>query len=752
MVNYMSILAKPDETLFEHTENTLKVLKSMKEAYPNIPELCGVDDFWSHLFYSLFLHDFGKASAEFQEFLHGERHNWNYYRHEILSASFTESLNINEEDKRAVGLAIITHHKDVRQLQEKYNGLGTNQDNDLILFEKKKETLKNNFNELLSYFDQIDTLSKKYLGYSLSRPEMINFDSLESKYSSTVTWYLNYVEDYECGMEDEKIKLQTVYGVFLRGFMMSCDHLASASKYSLLHAKNDFKSLTKISDNLRTTQEIASDTKGDTFLVAPTGSGKTEASWLWAINNQNKLFSKRVFYFLPFTASINAMYKRFQKEYNEEDEEYVGVIHGKSSYFLYNTLSDGTYEEKSEQVRNIRSLTRKIYLPYKVLTPFQIIKYFFQTKGFEMGLSELTNSLLIFDEIHAYNAHTTALILSILKILKNEYNVTVMIMSATLPTFLVNLFREELNINNLIKLPADEIDNYTRHKVNIIEGSIFDNLEKIRNDLEDNKKVLIVCNTIGNAQEVFELFDDVENSALLHSRFIVKDRNKIESKINNLNLLVGTQAIEVSLDIDYDVLYSEPAPLDALIQRFGRINRKGWETNTLKDVNVCTKGSKYDKYIYDEKLVENTISLLRDVDVLYESKIQELLDKIYGEGYNEENQEEYDETVEGFSHVYENFTPFINDKNNEKSFYKLFKSYEVVPYKFHDKYLELIEKKEFYEAAGYFVNISSKQFAIQNKKGNIPPIEKNTYFIDVEYDSKLGLQLNSSDEEETEIL
>ncbi len=54
-----SLLAKPDETILQHTENALKVFKSIKRYYENVPELCRIDNFWEHLFYSIFCHDFG---------------------------------------------------------------------------------------------------------------------------------------------------------------------------------------------------------------------------------------------------------------------------------------------------------------------------------------------------------------------------------------------------------------------------------------------------------------------------------------------------------------------------------------------------------------------------------------------------------------------------------------------------------------------------------------------------------------------
>ena len=87
----MVLLAKPDESLMEHTENTLKVFSSIKNAYPNVPKICGVPDFWEHLFYSIFFHDFGKATLGFQNSLNNDTY-WKY-RHEIISSTFICSLN-----------------------------------------------------------------------------------------------------------------------------------------------------------------------------------------------------------------------------------------------------------------------------------------------------------------------------------------------------------------------------------------------------------------------------------------------------------------------------------------------------------------------------------------------------------------------------------------------------------------------------------------------------------------------------------
>jgi len=746
---FMVILAKEDESLLEHTENTLRVLKSIKEAYPEVPQICGIDNFWDILFYSLFLHDFGKASVEFQKILKHESKEkyWNY-RHEVISASFVRSLRfIDDYSTFAIALGIITHHKDIQVLDERYSGFYKPSSNEYDIFYQKVATLQENIGELNTYFDYLPVFSKLYLGHELKKPNNISINEIKPVFVESVGEYLNMMDDYQSSMEENPHPILSLYGFFLKGFLTTCDHLASAGIYYILHASKTFNSYENIKDHLRSTQETASKTTGSTFLIAPTGSGKTEAALLWALNNQNEQYSKRLFYVLPFTASINAMYKRFQNEFSEE---LVGMLHGNSSYFLYKQLSEGSYEDKKKYVKELKNVTKKIYKPYKVLTPFQIIKYFFGVKGFEMGLSEMTGSLVIFDEIHAYDSRTTALILSILKVLHNQYKVAILIMSATLPSFILDLFSEKLGIDNIISLPKKELDKYTRHKVNVLEGSIFDFIENIFNDLSDGKKVLIVCNTVEDSQKIYEMLN-VENSALLHSRFILRDRQIIESKLDNLDLLVGTQAIEVSLDISYDVLYSQPAPFDALIQRFGRVNRKGWEERIIKTANVCTIGSKYDDLIYDASHIEKTISSLKNVDILYESTIQELLDEVYCDGYNEEDQKIFDDVTNSFNEVYNYLVPFINDKSNN-GFYELFDSVEVVPYEFITEYCDLVDEKKYFEAMVYTLNISNKQYSIQKSKNNIE-YEKDTIFVNVPYDSEVGLRLNNYEsEDETEIL
>lgn len=728
----MVLLAKADETILEHTENALKVFKGIREAYPTVPEICGVKNFWEILFYSLFFHDFGKGAIGFQNFLKsGDK--WNY-RHEILSAGFVSSLDYCDKYYLdAIGLAIITHHKDILELREKFQ---THTSPGKERYENKLKELEPMFDELNSYFNKIPEFSKTYLGYRLNNFRLL--DSIEALNDVYKTIVLPY---YYEGEEGVKTALHGKFGIFLKGFLNACDHLASASKYEILTAIENMREVYSFRD-LRYTQEKALRTKGDAFLTAPTGSGKTEAALFWSGANQNVRKSRRVFYLLPYTASINAMYNRLQRDF--KNEELVGVLHGKANYFLYKSFSEDDYTLARDKAKKISDLTKKIYRPYKILTPFQILKSFFGMRGFEQQLSEMTNGLFILDEIHAYDAHTTALILEMLKILKKEYCANIFIMSATLPEFIKDLFSENLDINLKISMEKEKLKDFTRHRVEILPGAIIDNdnLELIKADLDAKKKVLVVCNTVSRAQEVFkELCPLVPKSALLHGKFILRDREKIEQKLNDLYLLVGTQAIEVSLDIDYDVLYTEPAPIDALIQRFGRVNRKGWVIQRISPVYVFSDGSKNDRYIYNEALVRRTLENLATVNLLEEDIIQNLVDDIYKNGYTGKDKEDFDLVQKQFKHFYDRNVPFVNNSSGEEEFYSLYKAYEVIPLQYKLEYLREIECDRYLEAISYFTSLSVGQYK-KLERENKTERENGTSFIDAPYDKTFGLFLH----------
>ena len=207
------------------------------------------------------------------------------------------------------------------------------------------------------------------------------------------------------------------------------------------------------------------------------------------------------------------------------------------------------------------------------MTPFQSLKHLFSIKGYEMGLLEMYQDVHLDRSMHMMQERR--LILSMCEFVKNELDAKILLMSATLPEFVLKLFSETLEIATTLTMERSELREYTRHRCSLLDGDIYDHIDDIRDRLLNKERVLVVCNTVRQAQGVYDALREIQpRSGWLQSRFTLGDRERIEQEVDSLDLLVGTQAIEVSLDIDYDVCYTEPAPMDALIQRFGRVNRK----------------------------------------------------------------------------------------------------------------------------------------------------------------------------------
>ena len=427
---------------------------------------------------------------------------------------------------------------------------------------------------------------------------------------------------------------------------------------------------------------------------------------------------------------------------NLVSEDRIGLLHGKASYFLYRSMVDKEYTPDMARVetRESQNLTRKIYRPYKVLTPFQLLKAFFGMRGFEMQFAEMAGGLFIFDEIHAYDPHTTALILTMVERLRRDYGSQFCIMTATMPKFLKQMFVTAIGEIAEVEMSSEKRDRFTRHRVRLFDGGIIDTIPEIVEQLENGKRILVVCNTVKQAQTVFErLRPRATNPQLLHSRFILRDRERIEKDLTDADLLVGTQAVEVSLDIDFDLLFSEPAPIDALIQRFGRVNRTG--KKGICDVCICREGGENDRYIYSTERMNRTLDAFAGINILHESKVQDLIDMVYGDGYDTKEQEIFDNARSLFSQYLRNIVPFIEDSSGREEFTGLFKSVEVVPSDYEDKFLRYIEAKEFYDAMAYITSISEQQFARLHKEGQLYK-QEGQWFVRVRYDSERGLALD----------
>lgn len=708
------MLAKSDGlSLEQHIQDLLDVALDFKLAFPALQIYFDDIDFWDYLKQAILFHDLGKATQGFQSLM---KNNKPYgFRHEIISALVAQNYMSDE----LIINSILAHHKNFEKLKELLNE-----------YENNKK------------YNQDRWIDKEFQELDL---EWIQEFLSEKRFEKKILLVNDIDENIKKWISRRARKkiseLEKFQNIFLSASLSICDHNASAGIKNIPIIKQDnFAFLHNKKHEPYHHQKISWQVEGNALLIAPTGQGKTESSLGW-LQNQLKKRQGRAFYILPFTASINAMTKRVSSvEDGFGNEALVGLLHGKAKFFI-----DEYYEKKDGQsLKDLLDINKKIIKPFKVVTPFQILKWAFGVKGFEKGFTELAGSYLIFDEIHIYDRELFRRLLFFIEWLIDKLEVKVFIMTATMSTFMQNHIKQILNIKNEIRPSKEDIVKIKRHKIKLLDSSIDEQKDFIQTKINDGKTVLVVCNTVAKAQEMYKSIS-CDYKTLLHSGFNAKDRTQKEKEVQSKHkpqLLVGTQAIEVSLDIDYDLIVTEPAPLDALLQRFGRVYREKFrllqesdEANCYVTVTIEDVHTK----IYDKTLIENTLRVLENIQniIIDEDIVQGLLDEIYQPfELNEDN------IREQFRGYLDNLYPFNVYEASEEDFFEQFDGVEVLPVELFNEFSEYVKNQQYLEAEKLFVSISKKKY--MSNKHLITFIEPHNYknifpLIGLKYCSERGL-------------
>ena len=547
------------------------------------------------------LHDIGKASSVFQQTLKKNFHRppGFVFRHELASLFFISLLN--EDEKYPIVDMIVAHHKSV------YHDAGEKGLLDLV--ENDPDCFKQHIKDFNSWSN--DALAiLEYFGFE-AKP-ISEEDAKENFYE-----VVDYCESKSYGYSQWK------------GVLIAADHLASAmSGYvkpleSKLFVVPDLSYYHSRKNKLYPLSLVSTDDeRKHTLVTAPTGAGKTD----FLIRR----CKGRVFYTLPFQASINAMYERIKNDLKDTDAN-VRLLHAASSI----KLEHGKIEEKI--------LQRHIGASVKVLTPHQLAALVFGTKGYEALIVDLKGCDVILDEIHTYSETTQAIVLKIVEILCN-IGCRVHIGTATMPTVLYNRLVDILGGQNCIyevKLSDEILETFNRHIIH--KADSMESLSSILDEaIVQKQKVLLVCNQVKRAQSLYtdlsKKYPHIEKM-LVHSRFKRGVRSQLEfdlrDKYNNSTeacLVVSTQVVEVSLDISFDLMITECAPVDALIQRFGRINRKRSQETIghFKPIYVLAPPTeKADALPYSPDVLQRTYTALPNNDLLKEKNAQHLIDEVY---------------------------------------------------------------------------------------------------------------------------
>lgn len=706
-----------ETTLQMHTNHVVTAASNL------IKRLSFTDDeqnFWlAKITRCAVLHDLGKIHQEFQKRLRGE--DAYPIRHEIISFWFC--INFLELPTDEL-FAIATHHKGIIDQYSK-GRLDLNVLTKYLehLYELQKDLLtKQTLEKWLNLYG-IEILFKDS-GFIKKTPKEF-CQILDSSYQSKVL-----------KSENERRDLS-----FTRALLIAADHIGSARKEDVIpdYREISLKDFQPKKDGnyfpFRSFQKKLQDVKTDVILHAPTGSGKTEAALNWVYANQSK--NSRLFYLLPYTASINAMVGRLQEVYGEET---VTALHSKTLDFFYQQLSDEDsnfdrdYEKIEQEAKTRKSLSAELFYPVKVATLHQILKSSLKGKGWELALYDYKNALFVIDEFHTYDALLTGMFLASIKLFRRLFNAKFFFMSATIPDFMLQLIVDEIfdGNNKAMKRPdktkEDDkvIMDRKRHQLYCkANQTIEDNISLIKSYLEQGLSVLIIVNNVKTAQKLFEEISFNGSVQLLHSGFNREDRTKIEQAITNKDvskrpqLLIATQAVEVSLDIDYDIAFIENAPIDALIQRLGRVNRAGKKQIEPINMTINLSNNTVPVYLveysigktpfYDESVLAATWSGLMKLNAteLSEDDLVSVCNEVYKNGYNESQAKDFEN---GLTHpviinfekdwIAGNWKDWIEDvieNNNQKI--------EVLCHNLIDDFDEKKKNKQYIEANQLLVQV-----------------------------------------------
>ena len=221
------------------------------------------------------------------------------------------------------------------------------------------------------------------------------------------------------------------------------------------------------------------------------------------------------------------------------------------------------------------------------------------------------------------------------------------------------------------------------------------------------------------------MVDEFKDVHLLHARFNAEDRFRIESEIQGNNpprILVATQAVEVSLDLDYDCGYIEPAPADALGQRLGRINRKGSRkpaSVVIFEEPSATKGDSPLYLPYDKDITAKTVALLRKCDLLTEQQLTDIVNAIYDDGYRAGSKEDYEKGL--MNSMILNFDEDIIAGTHRHWIENVIEGsdgqVEVLPMVLYERFIKLRMEKRYLEAKQLLVPIQTRQFHMLVRNG-----------------------------------
>lgn len=607
------------ETIQKHTNDLLNEFARLQSIYPDIPYLN-----WELLKLVCMYHDVGKVNTKFQnkllksmkmkDSLKDSLPKINEIPHGYLSCAFVPFNELEKiEDKKVIAQAIYFHHNrpDVKRT------------------------------------DLQDTIQKDLVQYYKELKEHVSFLIAEPKFA-----FFRYISRRISKDTDSELLLPFI---MVKGLLNKIDHAASAGipvevvNSGLTAYLNQYFTKILESEPNELQNYMRAHQNDNNIIIASTGIGKTEGALYWIGDHKG-------FFTLPLRVSINSIYERVYKTIQFQE---VALLHSETEReYIANDIFSMDYFEQTKQWS----------MPLTICTLDQISDFVFKQEGYEKKLATLAYSRLIIDEIQMYSPKMLACLLYALKEI-TEIGGKFTIMTATFAPFIEDLM-ENLNIETnkpdkpFLKRKNGEV--VVRHRMLVKNQQL--SIDDIKSNMVD-RKILVIVNTINMAQSLYEQVSQTRDDVyLFHSRFTKSDRKEKEDAIIKMGKLeneehgiwITTQVVEASVDIDFDVLYTELSDLNGLFQRMGRVYRNRSLNHEKTNIYVFNGGNDFpsgvhsidNKSIIDKEifnLSKNALNQFKEPIIITEEMKMELINNTYTTANLQEST--YYQEVESYLHI-----------------------------------------------------------------------------------------------------
>lgn len=787
--------AKPidgEEGTYEyHLGECLKIASGfLKANRMALMELCerldfSFDELVALCLRATFFHDVGKLGDFFQKHMryllsenaHKDKPGHYYFRHELLSARLLYQLSRKKRGAFPFDVwAVLGHHKKIDFRGDSFCREKEMLNPDVLSSEQIQFAL-----DCVSLCPP-DWPAQEGIGLTFSEAEKEKlFDSrIFKNVDEETNWVLKFLNIFSerhlstlaRNSEQKNTKRDRMISVIVRGVLGYADWQASAKskdRFRFHHSLSASVLSMKIKERIESRKDLSSSPyrkrpfqmrcekeTGNVLAVAPTGSGKTEASLLWATNKGEG----KILFLMPTKITSNSLYERMKDFYFDPGD--CGLSH--SGVGVYLSLQGEEVDDQNGDRLKMMSRYRAFMAPVMVSTVDQLLSANFNVGGWFFKELAMLGASVIFDEIHAYEPFTLGLIAATINRIK-DMGGRVMVMSATMPQKLREHFCNILGVEKPVV--AEEMMGIQKCSWEYREETFGDSYDdEIFEALRENKKVAIVHNTVKDAQKTFLRLKKILGERLpskkilcYHSRFTMKDRNSKEKMLldkdergrpDSVDLVVATQAIEVSLDISFDVMFSECAPLDSLIQRAGRCNRLMGDS--AGRFIVFPIGKVAQQYVYSRFMdihKKTTDVLRRWSGVPSERDLNAMLEDVYAEeDFLDEN---YKEAIAIVNKILKNPSYCLFDEMNftqqhvtrKIEYFKV----PVIPYRFYGE-VEALRKsrkrEDIYRIALYEVPIALYEAKKLRRYGNSKDIE-HLHICEMDYDDEVGGKINIDD-------